>query len=534
MYLNKNASNESVNNSLLTQPSVKEAPDGILDPEADYATVIIPDYSGKAVEDEIWFYWDAEVADGSTWDETIVREMTKNRPISFNVTAKYIKINEGTVVKVRYMVKRNGTEYHSEVLPLTIAQEVPETYNLQPPTIEAAINGVLNLETVPEEGAKATVPAYDQMALYDAVYIQLNDGQWEKGQRLTTPEQIGVSVDFIIPRKELMIDSGKIIRLFSRVIRDGNPVDSEDEYIRVLQPVGDLPPVSVPQARNNALDPKNVLGNSVEVIVKQYQGMAEEDVIEFTWQNKDDVTEPYRDKRTVDPKLQNEHFLVPRAQADQNTNGTAELSYTVTRGSAPSKASEPLILWIGDDFAAPAELDLTGLGYIIAKPLPPMVPSEYCFTREARFGLKPYTYKSDNTEIATVDDNGKVTVISNGLVNISATDRNLMTLSYSLTVSGVRKLFFVNASSSYSGAQDACASMNLRSVMPSEMQQFWELYRKSVTVPITDYLDWLPYLFWTGQESGAGTALAYDLNGSSINTTGRSKDDYLQVAGITP
>ncbi|PJR92008.1 Ig-like domain-containing protein [Brucella intermedia] len=538
MNPNENVNDKSDIAPLLEQPSVEEAPDGILDPDARSATVVVPVYTGKAVDDYITMHWTAETREGSTYDGLPVTQTSKSRPASFNVEAEYIKVNTGTRVKVYYTVAhRDGSNSESRIFFLNIMYNATGPKNLKPPSVDGVVNGVLNLEGVPSQGAAATVAPYNPMFLNDVVYIEINEEGGIPGKVIDKPEQIDAPISFIIPYEALQRHSGQTINLYTRLFREGTPFNSAPLPILVSEPVGTLPPVKVPLAPQHVLEPRDVTGASVEVIVEPYQGIAEGDEIEFTWKNADSIQLPYREKQTVGPvPIQDYFFFVPRAQVDENIDGRATLSYTVKRGIASPKPSEPLTLWIGESFEMPAELDLTKFRYILAEQLPPKMPAAFCYTREAHFGQGPYTYKSSDPKIATVDGAGKVVAINNGTVNITATDNKNLSFSYPLTVRGVHKLYFVSAAVDFAGAGRACATEGLRIPLVEDMRQFWQLYTAGDAGPVADYLGWLPYLFWTGTEKGADTAFAYDLNGNAAqdNVTGFTKETYLQVAGIHP
>ncbi len=540
MVVKKNINDESDSTPQLEQPSVEEAPDGILDPAAPSATVVVPVYAGKAAGDHITMYWEAETLEGSTQDDLPVNEAAKTRVAKFTVEAKYIKIDAGTQVKVYYTVQSViGSQQSSKVLLINIADDDQGLHNVQPPAISGVTDDVLNLESVPAEGATATVPPYEPMQIDDIVFIEINEGDWEDSKDIKTEEEIDSPLVFTIPRDILKGYSGQTIILSTRVFRGTSRFDSPKSSVRVLEPIGPLPPVTVPLAPDGILDPKKVTETSVEVIVEPYEGIAKGDEIEFTWLNDNGDPPPYRDNKTAGSVPQKYTFNVPSAQVTQNINGRATLSYTVKRGSASPKLSDEMALWIGESFEAPAKLDLGQIKYILAtEKLPPTIPENFYFVREAQFGEAPYIYNSDNPAIATVDNKGQVVAIGNGIVNISATDVHNQTYAYPLTVSGVCKLEFVSASASFAGANLACTEETLRVPTLEEMRRFWKLYTDGGSGPVAGYLGWLPYPFWTGTEMGGGTAYAYDLNGTSPsgegNATGRDKADYLQVVGITP
>jgi hypothetical protein len=524
--------------SLLAKPSVLEAVDGVLNPDLPEATVVVPVYTNKAAGDRITMHWKAPTPEGSTDDGIRITDASKDRPSYFYVEAEYIKVNEGSRVEVSYVVHRpDGSDDSSEPLYITIGESKPEPGKVEPPDVEGVVDGVLNLASVSDQGANAAVRPYHGMALYDVVFIDINVNEWERAVQIDTPDKVGKPVQFVIPKSVLTGYTGQTIKLTTTVVpAKGDIFGSLPLPVRVLEPVGALPKPSVPLAEDDVLDPKKVTGATVEAIVKPYPDIAEGDVIHFTWENTSGVPAPFTHSATAPKDPEKDYpFQVPRAQVDQNIDGSARLWYVVTRGSVTSRPSDTLALWVGDAFLAPAKLDLTGRGYIVTDKLPPVVPEAFTYTRKAKFGQPPYTYKSGTPSVATVDNQGKVTAISNGTSIISATDSKNQSLAYTLTISGVLNLFFVSGSASFSGAQAACTAAGLRSITLDEMRQFWQLYYPSAG-PVSAYQGWLGYPFWTATELGAGTAYAYDLNGASAqgNATGFDETEYMQVAGIAP
>ncbi|WP_254915964.1 hypothetical protein [Pandoraea sp. PE-S2T-3] len=306
--------------------------------------------------------------------------------------------------------------------------------------------------------------------------------------------------------------------------------------MRILEPVGELPVVDVPLAEGGSIDPDAVIGPSVAVVVKPYQGIAEGDVITLTWTNASGVPAAFVETVTVGGTPQQDYvFDVPRAHVDQNRDQSALLSYTVKRGGGAPVASDALTLFIGEAFEAAVSVDATGKGYLVAEKPPLVVPAFATYTREGKFGTGPYTYQTSDADVAQVNNAGVVVATGNGSATISATDSLGQTRSHSLTVVGIRQVFFVSASANFAGAKVACTAAGLDMVSLDDMKAFWRGYYPS-TGPVAGYMGWLSYLFWTGTQIGAGTAYAYDLNGGSEqgNATGRNEADFLQVIGIAP
>ncbi|QPS47777.1 Ig-like domain-containing protein [Burkholderia humptydooensis] len=539
MYLDQDSGSRRDAAATLEEPTVEESVGNKLDPTLDQGTVVVPLYAGKAPNDVVTMYWVGKDPASSTNDSFRVTSTNQGRVIRFYVDGQYIAANNRTTVEVYYEAARaNGSNDGSIHIMLEVGEQAGEPGLVDPPAVEGVQNGVLNLENVPAGGAPATVAAYEGMAHYDVVFIDINGGEWEDGKQIATQAEIGQPVAFTIPREVLAMFSGREVSMRTTVIpaSGGDSIRSNEVKFRILEPVGALPEVIVPLADGDALDPEQVVTPTVEVVVKPYQGIAEGDVITFTWRNTSGTPAPFTDVKTVGAIPQQDYvFEVPRAHVDQNIDKWAILSYTVVRGGAPAKPSGDLTLYIGAPFEAAATLDATGKDYIVAEKPPLVVPDFGSYTREAKFGTEPYTYATDDASIATVDNTGRVVATGNGTATISATDSLGVGRSYPITVKGVKQLFFVSASANFAGAQAACAAAGLRTVTLDEMKSFWRGYFPS-TGPVAGYMGWLGYLFWTGTQIGAGTAYAYDLNGASEqgNAIGRNEADFLQVVGIAP
>ncbi|WP_087686594.1 hypothetical protein [Pandoraea sp. PE-S2R-1] len=538
MYLDKDTSGKRNSAASLEAPSVEEADGGSLDPDSPSATVVVPLYQGKAVGDTVTMHWEGETGAGSTSDSIQVTGSNLPRVIRFYVSAQYIAANDGKTVAVSYTVVSvaGGTE-SSDALTLAVGDASPEPGLVAPPEIEGVVNGVLNLEDVPAGGAKASVAPYGGMARYDVVFISINDGEWEDAKSISSDAEVGQPVTFTIARDVLMRFSGQAVSIRTQIIpASGEPFESNDSTVRILEPVGELPVVDVPLAEGGSIDPDAVIGPSVAVVVKPYQGIAEGDVITLTWTNASGVPAAFVETVTVGGTPQQDYvFDVPRAHVDQNRDQSALLSYTVKRGGGAPVASDALTLFIGEAFEAAVSVDATGKGYLVAEKPPLVVPAFATYTREGKFGTGPYTYQTSDADVAQVNNAGVVVATGNGSATISATDSLGQTRSHSLTVVGIRQVFFVSASANFAGAKVACTTAGLDMVSLDDMKAFWRGYYPS-TGPVAGYMGWLSYLFWTGTQIGAGTAYAYDLNGGSEqgNATGRNEADFLQVIGIAP
>ncbi|MCX2541915.1 Ig-like domain-containing protein [Pseudomonas sp. COW5] len=126
------------------------------------------------------------------------------------------------------------------------------------------------------------------------------------------------------------------------------------------------------------------------------------------------------------------------------TQAAGPRSYTIEGNYDSGPISTPRTLTIATGLAIDTTLmRLNGI----------MVRTSYCKypngvdainntgVREASGGTKPYSYKSSNSNIATVNAQGKVTGMANGTVTITVTDQKNEQVLYPLEVSNVYSLY---------------------------------------------------------------------------------------------
>ncbi|RMQ49504.1 hypothetical protein ALQ04_03461 [Pseudomonas cichorii] len=206
----------------------------------------------------------------------------------------------------------------------------------------------------------------------------------------------------------------------------------------------------------------------------------------------------------------------------------------IVADSTHETPSQLLLLNISAGFEADATLDLGSRNYVVAEHKAPASPPAFAqLTRPADWGNAPYTYSSSDDRVATVDENGTVTARLNGNSNITAQDSAGETRSYSLTVSGIKVVHFLTGSTDWAGMQSVCMTAGVDPVSLAELKQLWRQY--SDNLPVTSYLGWLDYPFWTADELGSDTCWTYDLSGSDVEENASSSEASLplQAVGIT-
>lgn len=125
-------------------------------------------------------------------------------------------------------------------------------------------------------------------------------------------------------------------------------------------------------------------------------------------------------------------------------------------------------------------------------------------SREAAGGIAPYTYRSSNAAVATVDASGKVTGMGNGGATITITDQQAAQVSYSVKVSNIYSLLihggvgwtYPRYLQSLAQRGEVHLTPQIRAVMQRCFSQPWFAWMASPKYPHLDRA-------WTGNSNGA-------------------------------
>jgi hypothetical protein len=289
---------------------------------------------------------------------------------------------------------------------------------------------------------------------------------------------------------------------------------------------------SVDEASGDVLDPANIPAKGVTVRIKPYDGMAYRDHVYLF------VGEDYTDDIPIGSTAGGKDvtFTVPGSALIADANDIVLIAYKVQFFGGDLVDSQPLELVLQSGFDAKATLDLSAHNHLVSVDKPPVkLPAAARMTRLAEWGSGPYQYTSSDPAIASVDEQtGEVSARRNGVCAISATDSQSQTRTYPLTVKGIVEVHFLTDSADWQGMLRLCETAKLQPVTLSQIKRMWTLYFPDAG-PVAEYLEWLNYPVWTGDELGAGTAWTYDLNGDSVNdnASAHNKDTYWQVLGIS-
>lgn len=235
------------------------------------------------------------------------------------------------------------------------------------------------------------------------------------------------------------------------------------------------------------------------------------------------------------PRPEGIGFEVSAGEFLSYLGATVAVYYCVTLADTQDpQPSDEVVLTISSGFKQDASIDLGALGYIIAETgLPSVLPESARMTREAHWGVAPYTYRSSNEAIAIVDDHGTVTALRNGECRITSTDVSTQTQSYALSISGISVVHFLTGNVDWSGMGTVCAEAELTPITLKQFKALWQQY--SDHQPVGTHLGWLDYPFWTSDPIGAGTYGTYDLSGADVegNASSAEQSSRYQAVGVS-
>jgi hypothetical protein len=228
-------------------------------------------------------------------------------------------------------------------------------------------------------------------------------------------------------------------------------------------------------------------------------------------------------------------FSVPASEFMAYTGQQLSVWYAVIpTGETEEEPSAELLLRISGGFEDDVTLDLSAHNYVVAASrAPAQIPEFAQMTRPADWGSGPYTYSSSDESIASVTDTGTVTALANGTCTITAQDSQGKSIGYALMIKGMVIVHFLTGNTDWKGMQNVCTTAGLEPVSVADFKALWNRY--SDNVPVSRYLGWLDYPFWTADESGAGTYWTYDLSGRDVNGNASASvgTEFMQAVGLS-
>lgn len=145
-------------------------------------------------------------------------------------------------------------------------------------------------------------------------------------------------------------------------------------------------------------------------------------------------------------------------------------------------------------------MSLTTSNYYIAQGRPPLNPPAHAtYTARVTGGVPGYTYSSSNTNVATIDANGKVRASGNGTATLSVTDSKNHTASHNVYVSGATVFVQKSHWGLMQYAETSAPQHEVRGIQPTRAE-IWALQNTYVPEGRPDLvLGWLHNQTWTGE-----------------------------------
>lgn len=143
--------------------------------------------------------------------------------------------------------------------------------------------------------------------------------------------------------------------------------------------------------------------------------------------------------------------------------------------------------------------------YHVARGRPPTNPPAFAsYTRTATGGEPGYTYSSSNTNVAVIDQNGRVGAVGNGQAVMTARDSKGRTATHAVSISGIRVWVCPGGNHNMYKAPAVLQAHGLRLPSMDELRQFWASYAGHQSVSY--FVGWSPSpsadvnsAFWSNQ-----------------------------------
>ena len=144
--------------------------------------------------------------------------------------------------------------------------------------------------------------------------------------------------------------------------------------------------------------------------------------------------------------------------------------------------------------------------YHVARGRPPTNPPAFAsYTRTATGGEPGYTYSSSNTNVAVIDQSGRVGAVGNGQAVMTARDSKGRTATHTVTVSGIRVWACPGGNYNMYHAPGILQAHGLRLPSMDELRQFWDSYAGHQP-SVSYFVGWSPSpsadvnsAFWSNQ-----------------------------------
>ncbi len=325
----------------LPAPSVREAVGDELDPGSipdTGATVTVQAYPGMASGDRVELFLSGRSANGSPSSHNDAKDITGGqvgKPLDFIVPKAFFEPLINGSVDLHYRVRAEESEW----LKLNVVGQ--GSAELQAPTVNSVVDGVLDPDTVPA-GTKAVVPQYEGKAIGDRVTLS-----WAGQPSASFSDFIDVTannanspINFDIDHDPYIIGNlNASVAVSYRVTRaGGGSAPSVILPIQVQRQASEeFEAPTVLEAPTGTLDPANATsGATVRV---KFDGMQATDTLAVGWTGNNQA-----DTWESDPKpgsvFGQVDFTVPVGVVAASQGKTINVRYVVTRNGQTTVSLE--------------------------------------------------------------------------------------------------------------------------------------------------------------------------------------------------
>lgn len=399
----------------------------------------------------------------------------------FTVDENFASLNGGTLA-VRYEVLVNsGGSLTSKVLNLLVGAQIDL---LPAPTVE----GLTSDNLLPPGSLGRVSVLYAGMAGDHTVSLS-----WRASTAAASFEDKQLAfqspLHFNIPSAVIAEGLHQVVRVFYTVRDRNGRVRLSGETTLIIapdEPVVLSAPVS-PQAQNGQLDPARVPVTPGAIFTVNYTGMLPRDQVELHFSS---PAQSVVILQTVDrPGLLT--FHVPRSVILANLGQPVQVHYVAIRGKVHKTSPQLSLSITGALSIMPNDMILDGVSIKMPWPRTGLDSLGNTGARQPTGGIAPYTYRSLNPAVASVDARGKVTGNRRGTARIVVSDQAGTEVFYQATVSNTYTVAWTDSTAIVSTAQAQAwrLGQNVITVNVSAVQDMLRVYRR--TIPAFTHNIWL-------------------------------------------
>ncbi|APD13483.1 hypothetical protein RO07_21005 [Pandoraea pulmonicola] len=335
----------------LPRPGVQGVSGGVLDPAAVPTGVqlTIDPWTPMAVGDRVDWYWRGQSAAGSTSGSVTVTAAMVGQPIQPTVPRTVIDADAANneFVTVSYTVTRVDGSAPQDSAWTQFSVVSPQGGNLPAPSVDQAVNGILDPATLPAAGATVRVKPYPGMQDGDSVTVQFAPGTGAGAvvqEFDVSTNVVGNDITMLVPKDKVSfhLNSQVVVNYIVKRYATGK-LDNSDDLVLSVQTQQNWPAPGVDEAQGDYLDPANIAGG-VTTRVYANSNMQRGDQIEMSWGKPGDTG--YYDDSIAVSTPRDYRFLMDAAEVQPWVGRIADISYQVTRGggAVPAKVFQSDVL----------------------------------------------------------------------------------------------------------------------------------------------------------------------------------------------